>query len=75
MDAEAHLKVLRLVVNAIREEYPNRLIIADGLDYGWKPFDTDGLKVAMSTRGYAPFELTHYRAEWGVGLDALPVPT
>ena len=31
--------------------------------------------VATSTRGYAPFHLTHYKANWVSGSEDWPVPS
>jgi endoglucanase len=64
------------LVEAIRSEDPKRLIIADGLQYGTKPvFGLKDLKLGQSTRGYGPFQLSHYRASWAEGSDQWPVPT
>jgi len=60
-----YFRVVKEVCEAIRKEDPGRLIIADGLCCGSSPcFSLKELKVAQATRGYAPFELTHYKAEW-----------
>lgn len=75
VDPNVHAQVVGLLVEAIRAEDPNRLIIADGLNYGvtpsWNliPFD-----VAQATRGYQPFTLTHYKAGWVSGSDQWSVP-
>ncbi|BET68688.1 hypothetical protein ASA1KI_36060 [Opitutales bacterium ASA1] len=64
-DPDRHLEVVRHLVEAIRARDPHRLVIADGLDYGQTPEPRlRALGVATSTRGYAPFNLTHHRAEW-----------
>ena len=65
-----------LAVAAIREADPDRLIIADGAGAGTKPVsDLVSLKIAQSTRGYAPMLVTHYHASWVDGADKWPVPT
>ncbi len=60
-----YAKVAEKAIVAIRREDPNRLIISDGLQWGRYPvkelFDH---KVAQSTRGYQPREITHYKAPW-----------
>jgi endoglucanase len=73
--AEAYDKVVRRVTQAIRSEDPQRLIIADGLDWGAKPtFELADLGIAQSTRGYEPIQLTHYKASW-VDSQKWPCPT
>jgi len=63
-------------IAAIREEDPNRLVLADGLSYGGQPVpELVPLQVAQSTRGYEPRLITHYRADWEAGSDQWPVPT
>ena len=68
---EAH----RIIIKAIRAEDPNRLIVCDGYEWGNKPFI--GLvdqKVAQATRGYAPSEISHYKASWVNSAD-FPEPS
>ena len=73
--AEAYAKVVRRVTAAIRREDPDRLIIADGLQYGRDPvFELADLGIAQSTRGYDPMQVSHYGASW-VGGEKWPVPT
>ncbi len=69
-------RVVSALADAIRKEDPARLIIADGLGWGTKPCPSlVSLKVAQATRGYAPTELTHYKASWmGQGHMMLPPP-
>jgi len=74
--AEVHRKVVERVVEAIREQDPNRLIICDGRDWGGTaPGELIGLKVAAATRGYLPFVISHYKASWVQGSDKWPEPT
>jgi endoglucanase len=85
---DAYAKVVRRAVTAIRQEDPERLVIADGLQWGRDPVfelaptsqsssDTvvvTFLGIAQSTRGYEPFPLTHYKASW-VHSEQLAEPT
>ncbi|QDV23784.1 glycoside hydrolase family 5 protein [Aureliella helgolandensis] len=71
----AFYTVVREVVAAIRAEDPQRLIISDGLAWGLKPvYEFADLNIAQATRGYTPFELTHYQASWVADADRFPVP-
>jgi endoglucanase len=73
---EAYVRVARRLAAAIRERDPGRLIVADGLEYGRDPVHgLADLKVAQGTRGYDPFQLSHYKASWARGSDRWPVPT
>jgi endoglucanase len=68
-------RVVKRLVEAIRKEDPQRLIIADGLKWGTKPVPSlQELGIAQSTRGYGPMRLTHYRANWVKGAAKYPVP-
>ena len=73
---EAHKRVVAHVAAAIRAEDPKRLIVCDGREWGTvAPAELLGLNVAAGTRGYAPFHLTHYKANWVNGSDRWPLPT
>ena len=75
MDEEVYYRVVKIMVDAIREEDPNRLIIVDGLSWGTKPVEKlIPLKIAQATRGYFPANLTHYKASWVKGADRYPLP-
>jgi aryl-phospho-beta-D-glucosidase BglC (GH1 family) len=75
VDPNTYAKVVGILAKAIRAEDPNRLIIADGLDYGVTPCsDLIPMGVAQATRGYQPFTLTHYKASWAAGSDQWAVP-
>jgi endoglucanase len=53
------------LVRAIRAEDPNRLVIADGILWGNTPVpELVPLKIAQSTRGYDPMQISHYKASW-----------
>jgi len=63
--AESYVRVVERLVAAIREQDPERLIIADGLAWGNKPVpELAGLGVGQSTRGYTPMQISHYKASW-----------
>ncbi|HEY3595622.1 MAG TPA: cellulase family glycosylhydrolase [Polyangiaceae bacterium] len=67
---------VRPAVEAIRRADPARLIIADGANYGRTPVtELVPLRLAQSTRGYSPFHLTHYHANWVQGSDRWQAPT
>ena len=73
--ADAYVSVVTEVVAAIRAEDPQRLVLCDGLEWGTKPVpEFIPLKVGMMTRGYSPFQLTHFRANWAQGSDRWPIP-
>ena len=73
---EAYRKVAERVVAAIRQEDPDRLIVADGTSWGTKPVpELADLGIAQSTRGYAPVQVSHYKAGWMGGSDKWPEPT
>lgn len=71
-----YVRVATRLVEAIRAEDPQRLIIADGLRWGTKPVHgLAGLGVGQSTRGYNPSRVSHYKASWMRGSDQWPEPT
>ncbi len=70
-----HERVIRAAVQAIRQIDPDRLIIADGLDYGRTPCpELADLGIAQSCRAYDPMGVSHYKAPW-VGGENWPEPT
>jgi endoglucanase len=74
--AEQYVHVVTRLVRAIRDEDPDRLVIADGLKTGNVPVpQLAELKIAQSTRGYAPGRVSHYQANWVQGADQWPAPT
>jgi endoglucanase len=76
IDEARYLKVHTRLIAAIREVDPDRLIIADGLRWGNAPVaGLVGQRVGISTRGYTPMQVSHYRANWVKGSDAWPAPT
>src|SRR5262249_24767212 len=74
--AVVYSRVVTSLVEAIRAEDPARLIIADGIQWGNVPVpELAPLKIAQSTRGYAPMQISHFRASWIHGSDTWPAPT
>lgn len=73
---KAYVKVASRLVEAIRAEDAERLIIADGLRWGRDPVHgLASLGIAQSTRGYDPNQVSHYKAGWVQGADKYAVPT
>jgi endoglucanase len=73
---EAYTRVVKRLVQAIRAEDPQRLILADGLQWGRNPVPSLlELGIAQSTRGYDPMQVTHYQANWVRGADKWSEPT
>lgn len=73
-----HIEVVRALVEAIRQEDPDRLIVADGKDVGRTPIlGIADLGVVQSTRGYDPIVISHYKAGWMVpsAFETQNVPT
>ena len=76
VNEQDYFKVVKGISDSIRSKDSKRLIIIDGLQYGTIPVTSAvDLKVAQSSRGYGPFQLTHYKASWAKGSDTWPVPT
>ena len=71
---DGYIKVVRDAVNAIRNADPERLVCADGFDYGNVPINefNDIENFYQSARGYFPYELTHFRASWMPHLKNFP---
>ncbi len=62
---EDYYRVVKTILEGIRNEDPDRLVICDGIDWGGKPcFSFKELQVAQATRGYAPMEISHFGANW-----------
>jgi endoglucanase len=73
---EPYRRVVARLAKAIHQQDPDRLIICDGRDWGnTPPTELAGLGVAAATRGYAPSQVSHYRASWVSGSDQWPEPT
>ena len=74
VDPKAYVAVVRKLALAIRGEDPQRLIIADGLEWGNVPVpQLREIRIAEATRGYTPMEISHYKASW-VNGDRFPYP-
>ena len=73
IEAEKYDKVARRLIKAIRDVDSDRIIFVDGMDVGTQPLMTitDIPGVVQSGRGYQPFLLTHLRANWANGWDAI----
>lgn len=68
IEPDVYLDVCRKIVSAIRAEDPDRLIVADGIDWAKRPVPKlRPLKIAQATRGYVPMEISHYQASWVSG--------
>lgn len=64
-DQSRYLEIARTLVAAIREQSPDRLIVADGADIGQTPvMGLVDLGLVQSTRGYLPKMVSHYTATW-----------
>lgn len=62
---EAYAKVAEALVAVIRQEDPDRLIVADGLAWGTRPARSlFRLGIGQATRGYTPMSVSHYLASW-----------
>jgi endoglucanase len=73
---DTYVRVVKRLVEAIRAEDPQRLIIADGLKWGSDPvLGLVDVGIAQSTRGYHPSQISHYKASWINGSDKWPEPT
>jgi aryl-phospho-beta-D-glucosidase BglC (GH1 family) len=76
VDEKTYAYVIKKAADAIRARDPDRILMADGLDYGVIPSNLiKELNIAQATRGYTPFLITHYKADWVEGADKLPLPT
>lgn len=69
-----YYRVVKTIVDAIRIEDSERLIICDGINWGGSPcLSFKNLKVGQATRGYAPMEISHWGANWVNSRD-FPTP-
>jgi len=76
VDEAAYAAVVKKAADAIWAQDPGRLIIADGLEWGTLPSGIiKGFGIAQAARGYQPFTLTHYKAEWVEGSGNYFTPT
>ena len=76
LHVDLYVKVITRLVETIRAESADRLIIADGLKWGRAAVpEFAGLNIGQSTRGYMPLQVSHYKANWMKGSDTWDVPT
>ena len=62
---ERYVEIVKALVAGIRQEDPNRLIFADGINIGQAPvMGIADLGLVQSTRGYLPKAVSHYTATW-----------
>lgn len=77
-DRKDHERVIRKTISEIRAVDPSREIVIDGFDGGGSALpelaDLGSQNVIHSGRGYEPFQVTHYKAEWVRGNIDLVVP-
>jgi aryl-phospho-beta-D-glucosidase BglC (GH1 family) len=74
--AAKYVRACAAAVAGIRSGDPDRLVLADGLEWGTIAVpELKSLKIAQATRGYTPGQLTHYQASWVEGSEHYPVPT
>ncbi|MFM7181649.1 MAG: glycoside hydrolase family 5 protein [Verrucomicrobiales bacterium] len=74
VEEKAYLPIMHRMVGAIRAEDADRPIWSDGLEWGRKPLEAcKQIGIGMMTRGYEPFQLTHYAAPW-VNGERFPEP-
>lgn len=72
---ENHKAIMARVAGEIRKITPERPIICDGLSGGHVAApELADLNVIMSGRGYMPFHLTHYKAEWNAKNGSMDWP-
>ena len=75
LEPERYRRVVSHLVEAIRQQDQNRLIICDGREWGnVPPTELLHLGVAAATRGYVPMRMTHCQASWVDGADKWPEP-
>ena len=76
MEEAVYASVIKKAADAIWAQDPKRLLIADGINYGMRPSNMiKELGIAQATRGYQPFTLTHYKAEWVEGSQDYVMPS
>jgi endoglucanase len=75
MTRDDHKRVVKTATEAIHSVDPDRLVIADGVQWASVPCpELADVRLAQSCRAYTPHTLTHYRAEWASRPD-WPEPT
>ena len=72
---DEHEALIRKIILAIRAITPNREIVIDGFDGGGTALpELANAGVIHSGRGYEPFQITHFKAEWVRGSDTWSIP-
>jgi endoglucanase len=73
---DVYRRVAGAATEAIRKENAERIVIADGNNYGNNVIpELADLKIAQSCRGYYPHAISHYKAPWAnKDPDHLPEP-
>jgi hypothetical protein len=75
VDAPTYARVAGRLIKAIHEVSPGRLVILDGIDGGSTPVpELKALGAAQAMRGYNPFDISHYKAEWAGSWEDAPLP-
>ncbi|MBX3007237.1 MAG: cellulase family glycosylhydrolase [Melioribacteraceae bacterium] len=64
-DETRYIEIIKALVENIREEDPERLIVVDGKDIGRNPvLGIADMGLVQSTRGYDPMSVSHFTATW-----------
>lgn len=73
---EKYIAVIKHLMEAIHKIDRHRRIVIDGFDYGNIPISqlASDKNIFQSTHGYAPMQLTHYKATWVGDNSSWPVP-
>lgn len=75
IEGALYANAAKILIAAIRAEDPQRLIISDGLNWGNVPcMELADAGIAQATRGYVPFEVSHFRANWIDGWEKMATP-
>ncbi|MCD1655843.1 glycoside hydrolase family 5 protein [Treponema zuelzerae] len=75
MTRDSHEAIMRRTAAAIRAKSPQRPVVLDGLGGGNIAIpELADLGAVLSTRGYQPMPVTHYRASWCSETRGLPLP-
>ena len=73
MTRDSHEAIMRRTAAAIRAKSPQRPVVLDGLGGGNIAIpELADLGAVLSTRGYQPMPVTHYRASWCSETRGLP---
>ncbi|HRX15677.1 MAG TPA: cellulase family glycosylhydrolase [Spirochaetota bacterium] len=65
MCREDYVRVMKGAIENIRKVDPDRIIMVEGLSVGTEPvLELTDTGAVQSCRAYAPFGISHYKAEW-----------